>query len=142
MVRPLGVDLRNDESYPDPTAYEALKNLQRAEYGYRPLAYICSPFSGDVEANVTAAQRFCAFAVEQGFIPFAPHLLYPQFMDDTDVDERDLAMFFNRIMLTKSDQLWVLLPTVSSGMKTEMGWADHLEIPIRFFTRSFEEVRP
>lgn len=39
----VGFSPRNIEGYPDPTAFKALKSAQRAEYGYRPLVYICSP---------------------------------------------------------------------------------------------------
>ena len=46
---------------------------------YRPLVYICSPLSGNVEANTERARAFCRFALEQGQIPLAPHLLFPQF---------------------------------------------------------------
>ncbi|WCV10535.1 hypothetical protein [Corynebacterium silvaticum] len=52
----LGFSPHNTEGYPDPTAFKALKNLQRAEYGYRPLVYICSPYSGDVASNVELAR--------------------------------------------------------------------------------------
>lgn len=52
----LGFSPLNTEGYPDPTAFTALKNLQRAEYGYRRLVYICSPYSGDVENNVELAE--------------------------------------------------------------------------------------
>lgn len=41
----------------DPTVYEVLKREQRALFGYRPLAYICSPFAGDTEANIRLARR-------------------------------------------------------------------------------------
>lgn len=44
----------------DPTVYEVLKREQRAQFGYRPLAYICSPFAGDTEANIRLARRMCA----------------------------------------------------------------------------------
>ncbi|MEB3090404.1 hypothetical protein [Corynebacterium pseudotuberculosis] len=48
-----------------------------------PLVYICSPYSGDVEINVQLAHDFCARAVIRGGKnPLAPHLHYPQFMDD------------------------------------------------------------
>src|SRR5699024_5306346 len=103
----LGFSPHNIEGYPDPTAYSALKNLQRAEYGYRPLVYICSPYSGDVEANMELAQTFCAHAVARCKIPLAPHLLFPQFMDDNDPETRELAMFFNRILLSKCEAIWV-----------------------------------
>lgn len=38
-----GFPIRNKEGYADLTAYQALKKAQRAEFGYRPLVYICSP---------------------------------------------------------------------------------------------------
>lgn len=41
--------------------------------------FICSPFSGNVEKNIEEAQRLCREAAEEGYAPFAPHLLYPQF---------------------------------------------------------------
>ena len=42
----------------------------------RPLVYICSPFSGDIEGNTKKAREYSRFAVDQGAIPLAPHLLY------------------------------------------------------------------
>ena len=46
---------RNSEGYMDLTAFEALKRAERRRFGYRPLVYICSPYSGDVQANVEVA---------------------------------------------------------------------------------------
>ena len=136
----LGFSPHNTEGYPDPTAFTALKNLQRAEYGYRPLVYICSPYSGDTENNVGLARALCAHAVSQHKIPLAPHLLFPQFMDDTDTSERELAMFFNRILLSKCEAIWVYTARVSTGMRSEIEWAHHLELPITYFDADFGEV--
>ncbi|HAT1138353.1 TPA: DUF4406 domain-containing protein [Corynebacterium striatum] len=136
----LGFSPRNAEGYPDPTAYKAMKKLQRADYGYRPLVYICSPYSGDVETNVELARAFCAHAVTRCSIPLAPHLLFPQFMDDTNPDERELAMFFNRVLLSKCEAIWVYTARVSAGMRVEIEWAHHLEMPIKYFDADFEEV--
>jgi len=133
---------KNIEGYPDPTCYKALKEIQRAEYGYRPLVYICSPYSGDVEANVVLARRFCAFAVSAGQIPLAPHLHYPQFMDDADPDARELAVLFNRILLSKCEELWANIGRVSAGMRAEIDWAHQMDIPVRFFDADFQEVHP
>lgn len=138
----LGFSPHNIEGYPDPTAYRALKNLQRAEYGYRPLVYICSPYSGDVEANMELAQTFCAHAVARCKIPLAPHLLFPQFMDDNDPETRELAMFFNRILLSKCEAIWVYTARVSVGMRVEIEWAHHFDLPIKYFDADFEEVTP
>lgn len=138
----LGFSLYNTEGYPDSTAFTALKNLQRAEYGYRPLVYICSPYSGDVEANMELAQTFCAHAVARCKIPLAPHLLFPQFMDDNDPETRELAMFFNRILLSKCEAIWVYTARVSVGMRVEIEWAHHFDLPIKYFDADFEEVTP
>jgi hypothetical protein len=136
----LGFSPRNVEGYPDPTAFKALKKLQRAEYGYRPLVYICSPYSGDVEDNVKLARALCAHAVSRHTIPLAPYLLFPQFMDDTDADARDLAMFFNRILLSKCEAIWVYTARVSAGMRAEIDWAHHLELPVTYVDADFQEV--
>lgn len=51
------------------------------EKPFRPLVYICSPFSGDVEGNMERTRQFCRFALEHGQIPLAPHLMFPQFVN-------------------------------------------------------------
>lgn len=129
----------------DPTVYEVLKREQRAQFGYRPLAYICSPFAGDAEANIRLARHMCAAAVSRRRIPIAPHLLFPQFMDETkpaDPDQRELAMFMNRIVLSKCEEVWVYAPRISGGMRTEACWARHLDIPICFLDSDFREIQP
>lgn len=50
----MGIDKFNHEGYYDPTAYEALTNIQREEKAakkaaYLPLVYVCSPYSGDIK---------------------------------------------------------------------------------------------
>ena len=43
----------NSEGYYDPTCYEALSNIAKEEIRkFRPIVYICSPYSGDVERNI------------------------------------------------------------------------------------------
>ena len=82
------IDKYNSEGYYDPTTYQAIRMVLRDELkrrygtGYRPLVFICSPFAGDIKANTERTKNYCRFAVEQYAIPFAPHLLYPQFMED------------------------------------------------------------
>lgn len=139
-VMDVGIARKNREGYADPTMYEALKQVQKAEYGYRPLVYICSPYAGDTETNIEIAREFCATAVARRVIPLAPHLLFPQFMDDTDPDARELPMFFNRVLLSKCEAVWVYTARVSVGMRAEIEWAYQLEIPVRYFGAGFEEV--
>ncbi|WP_308682429.1 DUF4406 domain-containing protein [Stomatobaculum longum] len=103
---------------------------------YRSLVYICSPLSGDVEANTERARAFCRFALEQGQILLAPHLLFPQFMDDDDAAERELAIFMDVVLLGKCNELWV----VSAGMQAEIDVAKKRRQPIRWFNSEFQEV--
>lgn len=131
---------RNAEGYPDPVAYEAIRNVEKKEF--RPLVYICSPLSGNVEVNKERARRYCRFAVEQKAIPLAPHLLFPQFMDDDNPAERELAMFMNMVLLGKCLELWVFGSTISSGMGEEIVRAKKKHIPIRYFTEELKEVKP
>ena len=79
----MSVDMRNSEGYLDLTAYEAIKKVeqeQRSGRAFRPIVYICSPYAGDVKANVLNARRYCHFAVQKDCIPIASHLFFPQFM--------------------------------------------------------------
>ena len=128
------MDRYNAEGYPDPTAYSALLAVEREEKAkqYLPLVYIASPFAGDTERNTERARGYCRFAVSKGCVPLAPHLHYPQFMDDDDRSQRELGLRFALILLGKCDELWVFgLP--SEGMKREIAKARKLNMPIRYF---------
>ena len=97
--------------------------------------YICSPFShGDVKENVRNARCYCRYAIEHHAIPFAPHLLFPQFMNDSNPAERSLAMLMNRVMLGKCDELWIFGSLISKGMKREIKWAKRKKINIRYIS--------
>jgi len=133
----------NREGYADPTACEALRRIEKEEKAarYRPLVYICSPFSGKVRKNKKKARKYCRFALEQHTIPFAPHLLFPQFMDDSSPEERQLAMFMNMIMLGHCEELWIFGERISAGMKQEIRKAERKHMRIRYFTEDLEEKK-
>jgi dienelactone hydrolase len=135
----VSIPKRNAEHYPDPTAYKALVSAMKGS-GYRPLVYIASPFAGDTEINIRRARGYCRFAVQRGYIPIAPHLLFPQFMDDNDGEERELALFFGFVLLSKCKELWVIGSRVSAGMLREIRYAERRGIPIRRFDSRCREV--
>jgi len=122
---------KNAEGYPDPTAGQAFANICREEKKYLPLVYIASPFAGDIESNIRRAREYCKLAVDDGCIPLAPHLHYPQFMDDSDPAGRELGLKFALILLGKCDELWVFGETISQGMAREIAKAEKRGIPIR-----------
>lgn len=132
----------NSSGCADPTVHEVLKREQRERYGYRPLAYICSPYAGDTRVSITLARRISRTAVARHRIPLAPHLLFPQFMNDHDEAERDLAMFMNRVLLSVCQELWLYTPTVSAGMREEVSWATQTGVPIVFLDADLKEVTP
>lgn len=123
----------NSEGYYDPTAYGALATMERKRRVYRPMVYICSPYAGDVEANVKAAQGYCRYAVDMGCIPIAPHLLFPQFLNDNIPDERELAMFFGKILMDKCMELWVFGDRITTGMQSEIDRAMRKNYRVRYF---------
>ena len=106
----MSISKYNAECYPDPTAHDALEIIEqehRALRAFRPIVYICSPYAGDIEANVAAARRYSRFAVDEGYIPIAPHLLFPQFLNDSDPNERELGLFFGNALMSKCAEVWV-----------------------------------
>lgn len=140
----MGVNKYNKEGYYDSTAYEAMTGIVREDKkkGYRPLVFICSPLAGDIEGNLENVRRYSKFAVREGAIPFAPHLLYPQILDEEDKSQRNLGIFFGLVVMGKCDQLWVFGDHISSGMNVEIMKAKKRGMPIRYFSSQCEEMRP
>ena len=137
---------RNSEGYSSPTEYEALTRIEKEEKvaakaaAFRPVVYICSPYSGDTERNVENARRYSRFAVDRHYLPITPHIYFTQFMDDNVPEERNTAIFMNWVVMSKCVELWVFGETISSGMKAEIERAKRKKMKIRYFTEELEEV--
>ena len=138
----MGVSKYNSEGYYDPTAYEALTKIVQEEKAarYRPLVYICSPYSGDTEGNTEKARRYSRFAADAGMIPIAPHLLFPQFLCDDNPKERQLGLFFGNALMSKCSEVWVFGEYISSGMEAEIRRAKWKNYRLRYFTAACKEV--
>ena len=136
-------DKQNQEGYDDPTAYEAITNIEqeeRALRAFRPIVYICSPYSGDVERNVKAAQGYCRHAVDKGCIPIAPHLLFPQFLQEDKPRERMLGLLFGNALMSKCAEVWVFGSHITPGMEVEIKRARWKNIRLRYFTEECKEI--
>lgn len=139
----MSVDKFNSEGYYDPTAYEAMSTVEKEERAlraFRPIVYICSPCAGEIEKNVKAAQGYSRFAVEKGYIPIAPHLLFPQFLNDANPKERQLGLFFGNALMSKCSEVWVFGSRISAGMEAEINRAKWKNYRLRYFTETCEEV--
>ena len=134
----------NSEGYYDPTTYEAMTAVEKEEMAlraFRPIVYICSPYAGVVSENIENARKYSRFAVDNGYIPIAPHLLFPQFLNDDNPKERQLGLFFGNALMSKCSEVWVFGRRISSGMAAEIYKAETRGMPIRYFTEEMEEVR-
>ena len=139
----MSISKYNDEGYLDPTAHAALTEVvktERRSFPFMPLVYICSPYAGDIEANTAAARRCSRFAVDAGYIPIAPHLLFPQFLNDANQRERELGLFFGNVLMSKCAEIWVFGDKISPGMDAEIRRAKRKNYRLRYFTTDFQEV--
>ena len=137
------VSMYNSEGYKDPVVYEALTRVEaeeraaRAAAAYRPLVYICSPYAGDIEKNTYRARAFSRFAVEKKYIPIAPHLLCPQYLNEET--ERWLGLKMGIVFMGKCEEIWVFGDVVSAGMAAEIDKAKRMRKKIRYFTDDLQE---
>jgi hypothetical protein len=138
----MSINIYNPERYFDPTPFEALTQIEAEakKKVFRPLVFICSPYAGDTERNIENARRYCRFAVSKNAIPFAPHLLFPQFMEDDDKEQRNLGLFFGMVFMSKCLEMWVFGKNITKGMSVEIEKAQQRGMKIRYFTDRCEEV--
>ena len=138
----------NSERYYSPTEYEAFTRIEREEKAaakaatFRPIVYICSPYSqGCINTNIENARKYSRFAVDKHYLPITPHIYFTHFMDDTVSEERETAVFMNFVMMSKCVELWVFGDTISAGMKAEIERAERKHMKIRYFTEELEEKK-
>lgn len=95
--------------------------------------FVCSPLRGDYDGNVMRARHYCRCVLSVGHIPFAPHLLFPQFLDDTNPQEREIGINLALHELTRCDELWAFVPASgpTDGMQGEIDFAKKRGITVR-----------
>ena len=96
------------------------------------LVYICSPYRGNIEQNVENARAYSLKAMIEhpDVLPIAPHLLFTQYLDDEDPEQRRMGLSAGLDLLSICDELWVY-GVPSEGMAAEIRLAEELSIPIR-----------
>ena len=97
--------------------------------------FVCSEFGG-LESNLELARKYCKYAMEQGRNPLAPHLLFPQLLDDGSEDERALGIRLGIEWMKQCKEMWVFVVegNLSKGMLLEIWVAKSLNIPIKWFS--------
>ena len=94
--------------------------------------YICAPLGGAVQENLERVKAFARFAFEKGAVPVAPHF-YAFCLDDRKSDERAMALRAGQSLLWLCDELWVFGTHYTRGMRDELSFAKHLNIPVKWF---------
>lgn len=119
--------------------YETLKSMMvTPRGGYMPMAYVCSPFSGDEETNMAKARVYSRFVFEKGYIPITPHIYFPNFCFEDA--ERETVIRMNMVLLGKCHEVWVFGDEITPGMKAEIEKASLKEkVVIRYFTTDLKE---
>ena len=87
------------------------------------MIYICSPYAGNTEDNTAFARQACSYAISQGAVPLAPHLLYPQILNDSIPEERETGIRLGLEVLERCEELWICGDRMSEGMKREAEYA-------------------
>ena len=95
------------------------------------LIYVASPYAGDIEQNTEFARKACRHVMNEGHAFFAPHLLYPQLLDDSNPQERQAGLDMGLAMLPRCDKLWCYGDRISHGMHLEIEEAVRIGIPVR-----------
>lgn len=98
----------------------------------RKIVYICSPLRGDTEKNKIKAAIYERCAYEKGYLPLAPHTMFPNFLTDENKKERRDALEMGLQLLDLCDELWVFGPRISEGMKGEIEYARNNNIKTRY----------
>ncbi|XVG96396.1 DUF4406 domain-containing protein [Eubacteriales bacterium KG125] len=114
--------------------------LTEKNKAFKPLVYICAPYSGDKERNINAAVGYAKYAYENNAIPLTPHFLFP-FMNDEDIKQRKDALFMDIILLGKCQEVWVFGNEITEGMKRELEVAEKRKQAIRYFNFEGLEVK-
>lgn len=93
--------------------------------------FIASPFSGDVERNLRYARACLLDSLSRHESPFMPHLIYPQVLDDTNLDHRTQGIIAGLSWVEASEKFIMYVDLgKSAGMLMEETRALRCNIPV------------
>ena len=118
---------------------DLLEKFDKADK-YYPLVYVCSPFRGNIDENIINARKYSRFTFDKKNIPITPHLLYPQFINDNDLFERNIAIHkINYVLIGLCKEMWVFGDVITEGMEREILIAKKRKMRIRYFSKDLKE---
>lgn len=96
----------------------------------RPIAYVCSPTNTKIIFNSKKACEYSRTIYDHGYTPIAPHLLFPQFMDESIAEECNEMTMMNKVLIRKSRIMFVCGDAITSRMQQEMLYARQIGITV------------
>lgn len=104
--------------------------------------FICSPMKGDVEKNLNLAKFAARVLIGSGYIPIAPHLYFPQFLDDNDQYERIKGIKMGVELMKECDRMWIIGTTITNGMEYEINEAKKAKVPALLYDEKLRQIDP
>ena len=104
--------------------------------------FICSPMKGDVEQNLKLAKFAARVLINSGYIPIAPHLYFPQFLDDSDQYERIKGIKMGVELMKECDRMWIIGTTITNGMEYEINEAKKAKVPAILYDEKLRQIDP
>lgn len=98
----------------------------------KKIVYIAHPIGGDVDGNVAKVLAIVRELNMSGehIVPFAPYIIDVLALDDSDALQRARGFENNKQLFNFVDEVWLYGGRISSGMQTEIEWANKLNIPV------------
>lgn len=97
------------------------------------MIFLCSRYRGDTETNLKNARKYARLIAKCGYPVVAPHLLYTQFLNDSDAAERIEGIKLGIESMKLCSQIWIFGTSISDGMKFEIEKAKELDIEAVLF---------
>lgn len=104
--------------------------------------FVCSPMKGDVEKNLKLAKFAARVLISSGYIPIAPHLYFPQFLDDNDQYERIKGIKMGMELMKECDRMWIIGTTITNGMEYEINEAKKAKVPALLYDEKLRQIDP
>lgn len=97
------------------------------------IAYICSPYRGNIKRNKKYARQLVKKAIAEGYAPICPHLYITEVLNDNDATEREQGLRVGLELLSACEAIIVGTKYgISEGMSAEIKEAKRLGL--RLFT--------
>lgn len=102
--------------------------------------FICSPYQGSIEENKKKAAYYAKIVAKSGNVPVAPHIYFPNFLDEKNSNERMTGIAMGLELMDMCDEVYVFGFDITEGMKFELDHAKETRKPVRLYDTDFNPV--